>query len=342
MPESQCPFCGRVNPRDSKFCNECGAPLHLLPCPHCGAVNDATATVCHQCDTPLPEGRTSGLTPSPSGAEASGPAGSAGPTAAGRGVPEPQHAAGADAFDRDARVSAAREELRQLLAQLESAAAAGARDGGNAGSPGPGAGTRMAVAPRAEGLAPYPAPAVGGTPARRIARRVAPQRSSTIVLGTALIAAVVGAGYYAYHQRQAVDIRQSPVATGEVKDRSDPAEAGAPVSPGASTPAPEPARSAPTAAVPPAVAADPKSTRPAADGSISSTQQGSTSQTAGNQQRAAPPTGDRPAASAAVPSVRPRAPDTGAGVVQPPRVGPCTDAVAALGLCTPEPIQRRE
>jgi hypothetical protein len=144
-----------------------------------------------------------------------------------------------------------------------------------------------------------------------------------------------------------VDIPQSPAATGAVKDRSDPAEAGAPiagapVSPGASTPAPEPARSVPTAAVPPTVAAEPKSTLPAAEGGVVPSQQGNASRTAGNEQRGAPPTGDRPAASAAVPSVRPRAPDTGAGVVQPPRVGPCTDAVAALGLCTPEPIQRRE
>src|SRR5262245_62880155 len=60
MPH-QCPFCERANPADAKFCNACGAPLHLLPCPECGAVNDAAAAACHQCAASLPGGGRSAL-----------------------------------------------------------------------------------------------------------------------------------------------------------------------------------------------------------------------------------------------------------------------------------------
>lgn len=55
---TRCPYCEHVSPEDSKFCNECGAALHLLPCPHCGAVNDLTLTAeCARChgDLRLPE-----------------------------------------------------------------------------------------------------------------------------------------------------------------------------------------------------------------------------------------------------------------------------------------------
>ena len=49
-PITQCPYCEHVSPAESKFCNECGAALHLMPCPHCGAVNDITvATACYRC-----------------------------------------------------------------------------------------------------------------------------------------------------------------------------------------------------------------------------------------------------------------------------------------------------
>ena len=47
-----------------------------------------------------------------------------------------------------------------------------------------------------------------------------------------------------------------------------------------------------------------------------------------------------------VPAVvaRPRSADAGRGILerQPARVAPCTEAVAALGLCAPEAIQRRD
>jgi hypothetical protein len=53
MSLNRCPFCKHENPADSKFCNGCGAPLHLVPCPHCGVVNDVTQVTCYECRSPL-------------------------------------------------------------------------------------------------------------------------------------------------------------------------------------------------------------------------------------------------------------------------------------------------
>ncbi|MCV2356057.1 zinc ribbon domain-containing protein [Paucibacter sp. B2R-40] len=51
---SQCPYCDHVSPAGSKFCNDCGAALHLRPCPHCGSVNDITqSTHCSRCNGDL-------------------------------------------------------------------------------------------------------------------------------------------------------------------------------------------------------------------------------------------------------------------------------------------------
>ena len=56
-PPALCPYCDHVSPLDSKFCNECGAALNLLPCPHCGSINDVMLTSqCARCNTPLPTG----------------------------------------------------------------------------------------------------------------------------------------------------------------------------------------------------------------------------------------------------------------------------------------------
>lgn len=53
-PLTQCPYCEHESPPGSKFCNACGAALHLVPCPHCGAVNDITQTsACARCQGEL-------------------------------------------------------------------------------------------------------------------------------------------------------------------------------------------------------------------------------------------------------------------------------------------------
>jgi hypothetical protein len=59
-----CHFCGHDNPDGSKFCNDCGSPLHLKPCPRCDAVNDQAADHCSQCQA------TFGLEPPPMAATA--------------------------------------------------------------------------------------------------------------------------------------------------------------------------------------------------------------------------------------------------------------------------------
>jgi hypothetical protein len=51
---AQCPYCDHLSPVGSKFCNDCGAALHLRPCPHCGSVNDVTLnTHCSRCNGDL-------------------------------------------------------------------------------------------------------------------------------------------------------------------------------------------------------------------------------------------------------------------------------------------------
>ena len=49
MLPPQCPFCAHTNPSGAKFCNECGAPLHLRPCNQCDAINDQVAKNCYKC-----------------------------------------------------------------------------------------------------------------------------------------------------------------------------------------------------------------------------------------------------------------------------------------------------
>jgi hypothetical protein len=54
MLHSRCAFCNHENPAGSKFCNECGSPLHLKPCAQCDAVNDYEAAACYRCNVPFP------------------------------------------------------------------------------------------------------------------------------------------------------------------------------------------------------------------------------------------------------------------------------------------------
>ena len=58
MLRSRCAFCDHANPEGSKFCNECGSPLHLAPCASCEAVNDAGARACHRCGVALVAGES--------------------------------------------------------------------------------------------------------------------------------------------------------------------------------------------------------------------------------------------------------------------------------------------
>lgn len=61
MLRTECTFCDHANPPQSKFCNACGAPLHLTLCSNCDALNDKTASTCYKCDTALPSSRIEAL-----------------------------------------------------------------------------------------------------------------------------------------------------------------------------------------------------------------------------------------------------------------------------------------
>jgi double zinc ribbon protein len=50
----QCPFCNHANPAGAKYCNDCGSPLHLKPCNQCEAINDQVASNCYLCGTEFP------------------------------------------------------------------------------------------------------------------------------------------------------------------------------------------------------------------------------------------------------------------------------------------------
>jgi ribosomal protein L40E len=49
----QCLFCDHTNSADAKYCNKCGAPLHLKLCKQCEAVNVTAAKACYKCGTAL-------------------------------------------------------------------------------------------------------------------------------------------------------------------------------------------------------------------------------------------------------------------------------------------------
>src|ERR1700730_11706650 len=49
-----CRFCDHRNSGGARFCNDCGAPLHLKPCNQCHAVNQQAATNCYKCGAECP------------------------------------------------------------------------------------------------------------------------------------------------------------------------------------------------------------------------------------------------------------------------------------------------
>jgi hypothetical protein len=362
-PVAPCPFCEHVNPPDSKFCNACGAPLHLVPCARCEAVNDPTATTCHQCGAPLPENRLGGLARSSSAAEMTDAAGFAAWTAEGRTDPIAQPSLGADGLDRDARLFATLQELQRLVAYPDSGAAAGRPDETSRGTHAANADGRTAVTPLADALWSYPASAIAGSQAIRVAPRIVSRQGLAVIVGTVVLAVLAVAGYYAYRERPVLDVPQVPAASGAVKDGGSPAATGALVNPSASAGGGVPTASTPALAVTPPVAADGRSIAPQPEGGVAAIRSGtavpgdarspgtaplarSSGGTTASPRRPAAEARDPSGTATAVPAgvARPRTADAAPGIIerQPLRVGPCTDAVAALGLCAPEAIQRRE
>jgi len=360
MRSAACPFCEYINSPDSKFCDACGTPLQLVPCARCGAVNHPTATSCHQCAAALPEDRPDGLARSSSATEAADAAGSGARTTRGTTRPITQPSLGAAGLDRDARLSAALQELKRLLADSDSGAVAGRPDGKSLGTHAANADVRRAVSSLADALRSYPASAIAGSPAIRVGPRIVPRRGLAVIVGTVVFAVLAAAGYYAYRERP---VPQVPRASGVVKDSGSPAAAGALVNPSVSGSDGVPSASTPTRAVMPPVAADARPIAPAREGSATAIRSGTAPpgdarspatapfarSSGGTTTRAQRPDAQaRDSSEAATPvptgAARPRPADAAPGILerQPPRVGPCTDAIAALGLCAPEAIQRRE
>jgi len=66
-PHRLCQFCGHANPDGARFCNSCGAPVNLKvnlrPCPQCEAPNNMMATHCQKCGAALDERGPSPVNP---------------------------------------------------------------------------------------------------------------------------------------------------------------------------------------------------------------------------------------------------------------------------------------
>jgi hypothetical protein len=156
--------------------------------------------------------------------------------------------------------------------------------------------------------------------------RPSPRQLSPAIVGTVVVAIVAFIGYYAYHHYSLVSPPPTSAANSEAKGRSDPVQP--PSAPGpASTPV-DPVTATPASAVLPALAAPAPPIPPATPQMT--------------QRRAARQSVEPPETSAAaVPAARPRTTTASkTAELEPPRLGPCTEKVAALGLCTPKPASR--
>lgn len=49
-----CPSCDHANPAGSRYCNQCGMPVHFEACGRCEAINLRGAALCHKCGCSLP------------------------------------------------------------------------------------------------------------------------------------------------------------------------------------------------------------------------------------------------------------------------------------------------
>ena len=168
----------------------------------------------------------------------------------------------------------------------------------------------------------------------------ASRRPSRVVLGTAAIVFVAGIGYYAYRQPAVVGQPVSKAPSADTQGRGEPAP---PVPTSATPPVPAPATPpVPVAATPPpeVVPAEPVAAPtipPAPPQAIERRARG---------QPAASPEATAGASSAlqptTPPAARPRATIAKPGEPESPRVAPCTERLAALGLCAYRPLARND
>jgi hypothetical protein len=202
-----------------------------------------------------------------------------------------------------------------------------------------------------------------------------PRPHYRVIVGTAVFAAIAVLGYYSYHQRSLVDAPETPAASSEASVRGGPADAGVirrNAAAGDTTPAKaddsvQPAT--PLAGPTPAVGNKARSGREPVESRKAKAAAAPIAPTkASNEVRVGERRPSRPevcteavaalglctmkpgqkkeaeaAAAIRAAIVRPEATDAAkAGQREPPRQEACTEAIAALGLCTPTSTQRRE
>jgi len=276
---------------------------------------------------------------SSSGTEAPDGAGFGARTAEDRVQPIAHAFVGADALDRDARLL---QQLQRVVADSDSASVARGRDEGGLGD-----------VRTADAQSSYPASAIAGSRPTRVGARL--RWGFTVIAGSVVLAVFAAAGYYAYRAGPVPDVAQSDGAA----RGSGPAESGALVNPSVSGDGAVAGASTRTLAVTPAVAADVQPIAPAQEGSAAAVRSRtapledarsaatppsarSSGETTSSPRQAAAET--RPPAETVSAGPRSRTARVAPGVVeqQPARVGPCTEAVAAVGLCAPESVQRKE
>ena len=283
------------------------------------------------------------------GTEAPDGAGFGARTAEDRVQPSAHAFVGADVLERDARLL---QQLQRVVANSDSSSVAGGREEFSLGD------LRTLASPSADAESSYPASAVAGSRMTRVGARMLPRWGFTVIIGSVVLAVFAAAGYYAYRARPVPDVPQS-AAVGGAARASTPTESGALVNSSESGGGGVPGTSAPSLAVTPAVAADAQPIAPAHAGGAAAVRSGtappeearsaatppvapSSSEAIINARRAAAEAG-APAEAVSAGS-RPRTERVAPGVIerQPARVGACTEAVAAVGLCAPESVQRKE
>jgi hypothetical protein len=351
---TQCPHCEHVNPPSSKYCTACGVRLHALLCPQCGAINDATAPHCRKCTAGFLDSGTDDLAPQPAAEGGTGPPGRTSVPALG-----PGHVDGA------AQETQADVEPSAYVVQFEPDgtvnigcwseppseidAGTGVAEPRSSelapmvlGAPYPATQAVRGLTPRDGNSAAIAASAVTSVPAAPL-KALEPR--PMIVAGLAITAGVAVASFYLFRQETAVRLTSIPIAGTEADVRYDRSEPTAllrrdtdVVSEAAAT---STLKFAETRALP-AVAA-----RPAASPQSSMADLVQDTPVAGlpankpRGHRVGSPSAEAAAAVAAA-LARPRSGTAAAATpLQPPQLGPCTDGVAALGLCSPEPSPRR-
>ena len=157
-------------------------------------------------------------------------------------------------------------------------------------------------------------------PAAEVSRPM-PRRQSRVIVGTAILAAIVVLGYYSYSQRSLVEASEPQAAIGDASGRGAPVGAGvirrdAVADDSVPTNAATSPRGIPLAVPTRETETPPRAVRRSVE--------------------------SRNATVAVAPIARPRETGTGkARRLEPPRPVACTESVAALGLCPPDSVQRK-